>query len=205
MPTFLDFARWRGGEEATAIRRRAQQMLDWFLAIQLPCGGFQGGTVDARPVVPVTFNTGQILMGLAAGVQEFGDRYLPSMQRAADWLVETQDADGCWRKHPTPFAAPGQKAYETHVAWGLFEAARACGDQKYADAALANVRWALSRQQANGWFDDCCLDDNTKPLTHTIGYVLRGLVEAYRYTQEPDLLVSACRTADSLVSVGAPG
>lgn len=40
------------------------------------------------------------------------------MRRAADWLVETQDADGCWRRHPTPFAEPGEKVYETHVAWG---------------------------------------------------------------------------------------
>ena len=68
----------------------------------------------------MTFNTGQILLGLAAGVAEFGDQYRESMEQAAQWLVDTQDPDGCWRKHSTPFAKAGEKAYETHVSWGLF-------------------------------------------------------------------------------------
>ena len=72
-------------------------MLDWLVKIQLGNGGFQGGLIDSEPVVPVTFNTGQILLGLAAGVREFSDQYRLAMCRAADWLVRTQDSDGCWR------------------------------------------------------------------------------------------------------------
>jgi hypothetical protein len=53
-------------EDAT-YRERARRMLEWLVSIQLPGGGFQGGRIDARPIVPVTFNTGQILLGLAAG------------------------------------------------------------------------------------------------------------------------------------------
>ena len=139
IPTMLSYARLRGDETA---RQRAQRMLDFLVANQLPDGGFQGSSIGAKPVIPVTFNTGQILLGLASGVREFGV-YREAMRRAADWLVKTQDPDGCWRKHPTPFAAPGEKAYETHVAWGLLEAARLEPDSSYADAALANVRWAL--------------------------------------------------------------
>ncbi len=204
IPTLLDFARWRGGPEAEDARRRVRRMLDWFVAIQLPGGGFQGGTVNQQPVVPVTFNTGQILLGLAAGVREWGAPYRAAMHQAADWLVETQDSDGCWRKHPTPFAEPGLKAYETHVAWGLLEAARASGEARYADAALANVHWALTRQQPNGWFEDCCLSDTTRPWTHTIGYALKGIVEAQRYTADPELLAAARRTADGVLSALAP-
>ena len=99
---------------------------------------------------------------------EEGD-YREPMQRAADWLLETQDPDGCWRRHPTPFANPGEKAYETHVSWGLFEAERIAPQRGYADAALANVRWALGNQRENGWPDKCCLRDPARPLTHTIG------------------------------------
>ena len=150
-------------------------------------------------MVPVSFNTGQILLGLASGVSEFGDRYRPAMRRAADWLVATQDPDGCWRKYPTPFAAAGEKTYDTHVAWGLLEAARQEPASIYAEAALANVRWALGWQRENGWIEQCCLDDPSRPLTHTLGYALRGILEAYRYSGEQDFLDAARRMADGLL------
>ncbi|MCK6554768.1 hypothetical protein L6Q96_09345 [Candidatus Binatia bacterium] len=197
VPTLLAYARWRGEREAAD---RARRMLDWLVSIQFPDGGFPGGVVGQTPWVPVTFNTGQILLGLSAGVREFGD-YAEAMQRAADWLVRTQDADGCWRRHPTPFAAAGEKTYETHVAWGLLEAARVTNDPRYAGAALANVRWALRHQSDNGWFARCCLEDPSAPLTHTIGYALRGVLEAYRYNREPLFLRAARRTADALLGV----
>ncbi len=188
---------------ALGERERARRMLDWLVSIQFPEGGFQGGLIDSTPRVPVTFNTGQILLGLAAGVREFGDRYRDAMSRAAEWLVTTQDADGCWRKHPTPFAAPGEKAYETHVAWGLLEAA-CVGEPRWAAAALANVRWALRSQHANGWFEKCCLESPAEPLTHTLGYALRGVVEAWRSTRDPELLRAARTTADGLLTALRP-
>jgi hypothetical protein len=200
VPTLLNIARIHGGPLAEEARRRARRMLDWLVSIQFPEGGFQGGLVDSTPVVPVTFNTGQILLGLASGAQAFGDPYREPMRRAADWLVATQDADGCWRRNPTPFAEPGEKAYETHVAWGLFEAARVeSAGGRYADSALANVRWALGRQRPNGWFEDCCLSDPSQPLSHTIGYALRGLVEAYLFTRDSAVLGAARKTADGLL------
>jgi hypothetical protein len=174
-------------------------MLDWLMSIQMPCGGFQGGVIGSAPVVPVTFNTGQILLGLAAGAAELGEKYLLPMRRAADWLVETQDRDGCWRKAPTPFAAPGEKTYETHVAWGLLEAARFESNRRYADVALANIRWALRYQKDNGWFAKCCLSDPAQPLTHTIGYTLRGIIEGHRYSKDPQLLMAACKTGRGLL------
>ncbi len=203
VPTLLAYARHKGGSAGEEARRRVRRMLDWLARIQYPEGGFQGGLVDATPKVPVTFNTGQILLGLAAGVQEFGDPYREAMSRAADWLTDTLDPDGCWRRHPTPFAQPGEKAYETHVAWGLLEAARV-GSPRYADAALANVRWALTKQTENGWFADCSHEDASNPLTHALGYVLRGVLEAYRYTQDAALLRAARKTADGLLTALRP-
>ncbi len=196
VPTFIEYARRTGNEE---MRRRARRMVDWLVSIQLPCGGVQGGKIDSEPVVPVTFNTGQVLLGLAAAQREFGG-YTVAMRRAADWLVETQDADGCWRRFPTPFAAPGEKEYETHVAWGLFEAERLDAGRGYGAAALDNVRWALTSQGRDGWFSKCCLDDPARPLTHTIAYALRGVLEAYRFSTEPEFLVAARRTAQGLLS-----
>jgi hypothetical protein len=200
IPTLLDYAILAKRED---LDFRARRMADWLVSIQLPCGGFQGGRIDSRPIVPVTFNTGQILLGLAAAQQRFGG-YGEPMRRAADWLVQTQDPDGCWRKHPTPFASAGEKAYETHVAWGLLEADRIEPARGYGAAGLANVRWALGSQKANGWIDNCCLDGATEPLTHTLGYALRGILEAYRYSGDQQFLDAARLTADGLLGAIRP-
>lgn len=201
VPTLIGYAKHYNDNK---VFDRAKRMLDWLVSIQFPDGGFQGSVIDATPVIPVTFNTGQILLGLASGTEEFGDEYRKPMTRAADWLVETQDDDGCWRSHRSPFTEPTDKAYETHVSWGLFEAARLEPSSKYADAALANIRWALNLQNENGWFRDCCLSEPEHPLTHTIGYVLRGVVEAYRFTREPIYLEASIKTADALVACQRP-
>ena len=195
IPTLLNYAKVFEKQEALG---RARRMLDWLVSIQFPDGGFQGGAVGSRPRMPVTFNTGQILLGLAAGVQQFGSVYLDSMIRAADWLAKTQDRDGCWRTHSTPFAIEGEKSYETHVAWGLFEAARLEPGRGYGEAGMRNASWALTCQREDGWFEKCCLTDPSRPLTHTLGYTLRGLVEAYRFSRDDRLLKACVKTADAL-------
>lgn len=196
VPTFLEYA-GRTGQEEMCIR--ARRMLDWLVSIQLPCGAFQGGKIDSRPVVPVAFNTGQILLGLVSGERVFHS-YGAVLRRAADWLVKAQDPDGCWRRYATPFAVQGEKTFDTHIAWALLEAARIEPERGYQEAALANLRWALSLQQENGWLDKCCLSDSRSPLTHTIGYALRGLLEGYCYSRDPRLLEAARRTADGVLT-----
>ena len=183
---------------------RARRMLDWLLQMQFPEGGFQGGTVGCNPIVPVTFNTGQILIGLASGAVQFGEPYLNAMHQAAGWLVRTQDADGAWRAYPTPFASYGEKTYETHVAWGLFEAAKAGREKNYAEAAMKNIDWALTKQRTNGWFSDCCLEDPSQPLTHTLGYAIRGILEAYQYAQERSLIEACIRASEGILTAMKP-
>jgi hypothetical protein len=174
-------------------------MLNWCEESQLEDGGFQGGKIDSTPVQSVTFNTGQILLGLTAGVREFG-RYHSAMHRAACFLRDSLDEDGCWRSHPTPFAKSGEKAYETHVSWGLFEAERVAPGEGFGAAGLRQVDWALGKQTANGWVSECCLTDRTQPLTHTLGYFLRGVIEAHRLSGEQKYLNAAIKTANGLLS-----
>ncbi len=207
VPTMLEFASRRKDD---ALRGRTRRMLDFLAAIQLPEGAFQGGVIGAKPVKATTFNTGQILLGLAAGAREFGRPYEQAMHRAAQWLVETQSPDGAWRKHGSAFTAAGEKTYETHVAWGLFEAARLAPSEKYGEAGLANVRWALGAQIPNGWFENCDLNNPERPLTHTLGYVLRGVLEAHRFSRDACFLDAAQRTAHGLLGAlradgGLPG
>jgi hypothetical protein len=200
IPTLLAYAERAGRRD---LLDRARHMLDWLVAIQFPEGGFQGGVAGAEPRVPVVFNTGQILLGLAAGERGIGGFGGP-LRRAADWLASVQDTDGCWRRHASPFAPPGEKTYDVHAAWGLVEAARLLPQAGYGKAALANIRWALTRQQANGWFADCCLSDPRRPLTHTLGYALRGVIEGYRFSGEASLLAAARRAADGLMAALRP-
>lgn len=203
IPTMIAMAH-RNGD--ASLHERARRMLDWCVAIQFPEGGFQGGKIDATPRVPVTFNTGQILIGLAAGAAEYRDpRYLDAMHRAASWLRDSQDDDGCWRKFPTPFAKPGEKAYETHVSWGLFEAERVAPGHGYGAAGLRQVEWALTKQEPNGWFASNCLTDPENPLTHTIGYVLRGVLEGHLLSGRADLLQAAIRSGTGLLGAIGPG
>ena len=197
IPTFLDLAQSRKLPE---LRDHAVRMLDWLAGIQFPDGGFQGGKIDAPVKVPVTFNTGQILLGLASGAKHLG-RYHDEMHKAANWLVESQDEDGCWRAHPTPFAQPGEKTYETHVAWGLLEAFKVSQEKRYLDAAVRNNYWAITQQQENGWFENCCLSDPQAPLTHTIGYAVRGITEAYLTSGDTTFRDAAVSTANAIVQV----
>src|SRR5665647_288955 len=66
VPTLL---RGQPGRSNAIPRERARAVLDWLVSIQLDGGGFQGGVIGQTPVVPVTFNTGQILIGLASGLR----------------------------------------------------------------------------------------------------------------------------------------
>jgi hypothetical protein len=195
-PTLLDHAERRPELKDAAIRT-----LDWLADIQFPEGGFQGGVIGHANPIPVTFNTGQILIGLADGTRRLSPDYLQPMRKAAQWLVDTQSADGAWRRFPTPFAAPGEKAYETHVAWGLFEAERADPGRGYGESGMRNVEWVLEKKtRPNGWIADCCLTNPAAPLTHTLGYALRGILEAHRLSGERRILERALPIAAGLRS-----
>lgn len=200
VPTLLEYAMAHDRDD---LRQRARRMLDWLASIQFSNGGIQGGKIDAPVRVPVTFNTGQVLLGFCAGARAFGN-YTDQMRAAADFLRDSLDADGCWRKFPTPFAKAGDKAYETHVAWGLFEAERLAPGHGYGIAGLRQVDWALGRQTQNGWVADCCLNKPSEPLTHTLGYYLRGVIEAHRLSGEPRFLEAARKLAAGLLTARRP-
>lgn len=183
------------------LSRRARAVLDWLVGIQLSDGAFQGGTAGVQKTTPVAFNTGQIILGLASGVESFGSQYSLPLLRASEWLCKVQDADGSWTSTKSPFGGPGLKAYDTHIAWGLFRAAEVTGRNEFLNIAEHNIKWALSFQHKNGWPSNCCLSNPDKPLTHTIGYYLRGLIEAYKYTKKQEYLNAALLLSSGLSDV----
>jgi rhamnogalacturonyl hydrolase YesR len=193
IPTFFRYADFSGKHE---YRERAMRMAAWESDIQFPEGGVRAGTLDATEIVPTIFNTGQVLFGWIAAWQQTQDaRFSDSAERAAEWLVAAQDPDGAWRRFASPFAAHTVNTYNTRVAFALAQAGRALNEPRYVDAAIRNVQWALTQMHSNGWLENNDLEDNDRPLTHTIAYAMRGILEVGLIADNGNFVDTATRMA----------
>lgn len=198
IPTLLRYARFAGQPD---YRERALRMAAWESDIQLADGGVRAGTMDATQVAPTIFNTGQVLFGWVAAWRETQDeRFRDSLLRAADWLLAAQDEDGAWRRFGSPFAQHSLNTYNTRVAFALALAGRELGRPNYIEAAARNVRWALTQMHANGWLENNDLEDNTRPLTHTIAYATRGMLEVGLIAAEDSFVEAATRIARAVAA-----
>ena len=197
IPTMFDYAALTGDD---SVRARAVRMADWEIAVQMPNGAVQGGVVGMSPS-PAVFNTGQVIFGWLRAARETRDeRYLRAAERAGRFLLECQDADGSWRRGLSQYAKQGPQTYNTRTAWALIELADVSGDRTFAVAGIRNIDAALARQLDNGWFAGNCLDDDEAPLTHTIAYATRGVLESGRLLDNERYLLAARRTADAVCS-----
>jgi hypothetical protein len=141
-----------------------------------------------------------VLLGWAALYKRTGNpTFLRSLRRASDWLLGLQEPTGEWRKGNSKFANASATVYNAKAAWGLCEAGRAAQIPGAIQAAVRNAEFCLSKQSSNGWFSDCCLDDPSRPLLHTIAYTMQGLIGIGVITNRKDFLDGATRTADSLI------
>jgi len=198
IPTFFRYTEFSGQAE---YRERALRMAAWESEIQLPDGGVRAGTLDAKQIVPTIFNTGQVLLGWLAAWEQSGEaRFRDSVVRAAGWLVAAQDQDGAWRRFASPFAAHRLNTYNTRVAFALAEAGKTLAQPEYTAAAVRNINWALTQMHANGWLENNDLEDNTRPLTHTIAYAARGILEVGLITGNPQFVDAAMRIARSIAA-----
>lgn len=197
IPTFLDYASFTGDQ---TYRERALRMAQWEIDVQMESGAVQGGIIDFPPS-PAVFNTGQVLFGWARAHQETSEgQFLSAMQRAGDFLVTAQDPDGAWRRGGSRYARQGVNLYDARTAWGLLEASLITQDTRHRETAIRNLDFVCSQQHANGWFPDCCLDDNERPLLHTLAYTAEGLIGAGMLLQEQRYIMAAQRPADALLS-----
>lgn len=201
IPTLYDYAAFAKDAEFAA---RAERMARWEAAVQMPSGAVQGGVITFAPV-PAIFNTGQVLFGWARAYRETGDAvFLDAARRAGDFLVDAQDPDGAWRRHGSTFARPGVNLYDARTAWGLLEGFGVTKEPRHRDAVIRNLDYVLTRQRGNGWFEECCLDDNDRPLLHTIAYTMEGLLESGRILNEARYAEAARRAADALLALQRP-
>jgi len=197
IPTLYAYAESSGRGE---FAERATRMAHWESDLQMASGAVRAGTLDEPEIVPTIFNTGQVLFGWASAFQQTGQaRFADSLRRAADWLVAAQDADGAWRRFGSPHSHSGLNTYNTRTAYGLIVAARTLGEPRYAEAACANIDWALTCVNSVGWFAHNDLDDNRRTLTHTIAYTLRGILEVGFDQNRGDYIEQVRRSAQAVI------
>lgn len=170
IPTFLQYGSLSRDESYIdgAIR-----MGDWEIDIQLPSGLVRGGVgINDYPVV---FNTGQVVIGWLALYRATNKaKYLEAANKAVDALVDIQAEDGQWNRHSHNNCP---HAYHTRVAWPIMTLYAITRDTKYKHAVQCHVRWVMSLRQDTGWFEQMEFVAGEEPLTHTIAYTLRGLLE----------------------------
>ena len=163
IPTFL----------AQGLDDRALALGEWEIAVQLPEGAVRGGI--GLNDYPIVFNTGQVILGWTALYRATGEeRFLQAASRAADWLVAVQDPDGKWSRH-TYLDAP--RAYHSRVAWPLTEVHTLTGDTRYRQATERFLHWLADQRRPGGGYHHMALEPGQTPITHTIAYTLRGLLE----------------------------
>jgi uncharacterized protein YyaL (SSP411 family) len=194
--TFLELARHYGDE---TYFRRAVDMGDWETEIQMDCGAVMAGRYNTNPT-PAIFNTGMVLLGWAGLYRATGDgRYRTAGYRAGRWLLEMQEPNGQWIRGNSHFVNPTTTVYDVKAAWGLAEMGATLGEPMFLDAAVRNAEFALTKQNGNGWFEDCAFQDTSRPLLHTIAYTMQGLVGVGEITGRREFIDGAARTAHALV------
>jgi len=173
-------------------------MADWLLTLQLDSGAFPIGPLWPEwKHEPIVFDTGQIIHGLVRAYEETNNPgYLQSAKRAGDWLVAIIDSDGSWRR----FTSQGyEHVYNVRTAWALLRLSQFSQGGEYRLAAERNLNWALSQQDADGWFHNAGFSPNEDPLTHTIAYTIRGLLESGLLLDNPAMIGAARLAADVLM------
>jgi hypothetical protein len=192
VPTLLN---WAELFQDTDAKRRALEMANWELTVQDAAGGVPSLS-DGKPYV---FDTGQVLFGLVAAFRESGDlRFKTAAHRAADWLLAVQDPNGAWHTNGPP------RVYNARTAWALLEAAHVLDRPDCADHARSFFHWAASEEVERGWFRSNCLNDDDRPLLHTIAYTMQGQLEGGLLLEDQSLVETARRTARSLAGLVEP-
>ena len=181
---------------------RAIAMGDYVVSMQHSSGGYRTyPPTQMSESNPTEFNTGQDILGLADLYEvTHNKKYLESLILAADFLVKIQNSDGTWTEYTYGGKA---RTYNTRVSWALLRSWQLTNKISYRDAARKNLKWALSRQLKNGWFRDNALPypNPIDPYTHTIAYVLEGLLGCYDILHDEIYFLAAQKTADKLLEI----
>ncbi len=163
----------------------AKEIADWECSIQLENGGFS----DLRKgpsIVPIIFDTSQVLLGLVSAYKEFkNENYYTSAVKAGDFLVKNQNKDGNWIKYSYQNMS---YTYNVRTAWALLELYLISGEEKYKGAAENNLKWTLNQMTKNYWFKKVNSKPNEDPILHFLAYTINGILECGVILNRNDLI-----------------
>jgi squalene-hopene/tetraprenyl-beta-curcumene cyclase len=128
--------------------KRVEKAIQFILSEQQPDGSWFG-----RWGVNYIYGTFLVLRGLEA----IGfDRYEPQVQQAAEWIRMVQNPDGGWGESCGSYDDPNSRGVgvstPSQTAWALM-GLLAAGDDR-SDSIAKGVRWLLTRQRADGSWDE---------------------------------------------------
>lgn len=195
IPTLLDLA---DHLKRPDLALTAERLGEWLSELQEPSGGFVERDLwpDTKPIV---FNTGQILHGFNALILRRGRQDLvPHARRAGDFLVSSADETGSFVRNEHYDMV---HSYNVRSAWALLTLGRLLGETKYEIVALANADWTVAQQVANGFFLNNVFQPGWNANTHSIAYVLQGLIEIHCISGRASYLAAVRRAAERIVSV----
>jgi hypothetical protein len=124
--------------------------------------------------------------------------WLEVARRSGDWLLAEQEPDGSWVRNAFNNIP---HSYYARVASPLAQLGVDSGVPRYLDAARAAADWVVGRQTPSGWFEDAGFTRTESPTTHTIGYVIEGLVRCAALAGEPRYLEAADTAGRALLGV----
>lgn len=136
--------------------KRVQKAIKFILSEQEPDGSWFG-----RWGVNYIYGTFLVLRGLdAIGF----DHLEPQVQQAAEWIRMVQNPDGGWGETCGSYDDPNTRGVgpstPSQTAWALL-GLLAAGDDR-SDSIAKGVRWLLTRQNADGGWDEAMGDGKTR-------------------------------------------
>ena len=127
-------------------------------------------------------------------IEESG--WLTLARQSGDWLCAQQEPDGSWVRNAFN-SIP--HTYYARVAAPLARLAAATGEERYAESARRGLDWVLVHQTDGGWFNKAGFMEAEFPTTHTIGYIIEGLLQGASLLNEPRYAEAAKVAADRLL------
>jgi hypothetical protein len=180
-------------------RRKAEEIAAWLVELQDGNGGYRGGEIGRSGGFDV-FDTGMILLGFTALMKEGGGELDVTQPagRAAQFLMRSLDETGCFVRHVHHDIV---HAYNVRAAWALVAYGKLAGKEEFVVGGLANARWTAAQQNASGLYRNNGFWRGGHANTHSIAYVLQGLLQIFKLTEERPLLDSALAAAKQLATL----
>jgi uncharacterized protein YyaL (SSP411 family) len=192
----LKYERTFGGLET---RRMVQAAADWLITLQNPDGGIPA--MGKTPGPSLAFDTGMVLHGFTDLYLHNGETHAAAAaRRCAQYLCATQQSDGSWSNCYKGIP----HAYHARISWPLLLFAETFDDAEARLCAIRNLDWVIGLQIENGYWEKAFFTRRIPYAnTHSLGYILEGLLEAYLLVGNPQWLASARLAADMLLPQAA--